>query len=61
MFSKLLATHTAHYQPVVEYKQSNSVRITSSQNVVLVRLQIALKSVDQRIFQLFSGTAEKVV
>jgi len=39
----------------------NSVRNMSSQNVDLFRLQITLKAVDQRIFQLFSGLAEKVV
>ena len=35
-------------------------RLTSSQNVVLVRCPVALKAVDQWIFQLFSELAEKV-
>jgi len=39
----------------------NSVRLTSSQNIVLVRRQITLKAVDQRIFQLFPGLTEKVM
>jgi len=38
-----------------------SVRNTSSQTVVLFRRQITLKAIDQRIFNCFSGLAEKVV